>query len=346
MDPTQSNNPAGEPPVNNDTASEDAAWDQAGLDFLADRGEELPDKRSEEQEAIQNEPTKQKEGDENGKTPEGDPAAKKSDEEQGNGDGTEKGTGTEENGGKPKTEDTETPPAPTPEQADRDYRRRQLELDADRKEIATEVRKEMFSDVPDKLLDADGDPIETVADVMKLKNPNTGKPFTAEEAASWLMQAQRHVEKQNEQVERQVEEIVNVNLSIKEQADSVREKYGELLQYMPKLRARVWAQYEKTLIKDDKTDTITKAPVSMEEFYDTALAPYVREAERIKAEAEAEDKKKADEEAAKKKQAAEEAKTRSRSDREDIFSTKTKIEEMNDPEEKAWAKAAKEYYED
>lgn len=340
MDPTQ--NPAGTPPASNDDNGA-AEWDQAGLDFLSDRGVE-PDKRTEEQGAI-DEQAKSKEGNEEQGAPKKDPADKKPDEKQGAGDDSKKGDGAEGEDGKPKPgEEPETPPTPTPEQADREYRRRQLELEADRKDLTEDVRKELFSDKPNRLEDADGDPIETISDVMRLQNPRTGKPFTAEEASQWLMQAQRNFEKTQAEDSKKIAEIVEVNLNIKQQADSIKDKYGELLQHMPKLRARIWSEYQKTLVKDEKSEVITGAPVSMETFYDTMLAPYMREVENLKKQSANDEQKQAENE--KRKKDAEEKKKQSQGDREDIFSTRTKIEDISDPEEKEWAKAAKEYYED
>lgn len=339
MDPTQDNNGAAAS-TNDNNASE---WDQAGLDFLSDHGVE-PDKRKEEQGAI-DEQTKSKEGDEAKGAPEGDPEGKKPDEKQGTGDDSKEGAGAEGEDGKPKEgEQPETPPVPTPEQADREYRRQQLELEADRKELTEDVRKEMFGDKPARLEDADGDPIETIADVMRLQNPRTGKPFTAEEASAWLMQAQRNFEKTQAEDNKKIAQIVEVNLTVKTKADAVKEKYGELLKHMPKLRARVWAQYKATLQKDEKSEIITGMPVDMEEFYDVALAPYMREVENLKKQAEADEAKQAENE--KRKKEAEQKKKQSQGDREDIFSTRTKIEDISDPEEKEWAAAAKDYYED
>jgi hypothetical protein len=338
MDPTQDNN--GAAASTNDNGA--AEWDQAGLDFLSDHGVE-PDKRKEEQGAI-DEQAKSKEGDEEKGASEGDPAGKKSDEEQKSGNDPEKGAGAEGEGGKPAEGEPETPPVPTPEQADREYRRRQLELDADRKDLTEDIRKEMFSDKPARLEDADGDPIETIGDVMRLQNPVTGKPFTAEEATQWLFQAQRNFEKEQAKTEKEVADIVEVNLNIKQQADAIKSKYGELLQNMPKLRARVWEQYKATLTTHEGSEIITKAPVSMEAFYDTILAPYMKQVEDLKKQAEADEQKAA--EAEKRKKDTEEKKKQSQGDREDIFSTRTKIEDISDPEEKEWAKAAKDYYED
>lgn len=341
MDPTQTPADNTSAPAADNNASE---WDQAGLDFLSDHGVE-PDKRTEEQGAI-DEQAKSKENEEKNGASEGDPNAKKPDEKPGvSNDPNKKGEGdqgkpAEGEGAVPKPEDT---PAPTPEQTERDRRRSLLELDADRKEIAKDVRDKMFSDTPNRLEDADGDPIETIGDVMRLQNPRTGKPFTAEEASQWLMQAQRHVEKQQDEIGKKIENIVEVNLNIKEQAEAVKSKYGELLKHMPNLRAKTWQQYQATLQKDEKSEIITGAPLNMEEFYDMVMAPYVKQVEDMKAKAEADEKQK--QEAEQRKKDAEEKKKRDQGDRGDVFSTRTKIEDISDPEEKEWAAAAKDYYE-
>lgn len=349
MDPDK--NPAGNEPAEA-AANDDAEWEETGLDFLSDRGIET-DKREEEQGAIQknNEEeetppeSKPGEGDESGDEGDQKPA-KDENTDPDDPDGQKPvSSDDEESNDKSKQEEPEAQPEQTPEQADREYRRRQLELEADRKEIAKDVREKMFSDVPTQLTDADGDPIESVADVMQLKNPVTGKRFTAEEASQWLLGAQRQVEKQQDATEKEVEKITDVNLNLKEEADTVRDKYGELLAHMPKLRQRVWSEYQKTLKRDEKTDTIIDAPVSMEAFYNTVLAPYMREVEKLKSETAAEEQRKAKEAADAKKKKVEEEKRYSQSDREDIFSTRTKSQENMDPEEKEWAEVAKEHFE-
>lgn len=339
MDPD--NKTAADTSVDNDAQE----WEDTGLDFLTDHGIE-PDKREEEQGAL-DESKKQQEDTEGEKTPEENREDEKSDEEPGNGDDTGKKAETDSTDagaeGEPKPDTTEQ--EPTPEQQERNYRRTQLELEADRKELAKDVKEKMFSDQPTRLEDADGDPIETIQDVMRLQNPNTGKQFTAEEAAQWLLQAQRHFDKKQEEMNQQVDTIVDTNMSIKEEADQVREQYGELLTALPNLRAQIWNEYQKTLVRDENSDVITKAPVSLKAFYDTILTPYMKQAEKIKAETKAEEKRKAQEEAERKKKEQEQQKRQSHSDREDVFSTRTKLTEGMDPEEKEWADVAKEHFE-
>jgi hypothetical protein len=249
----------------------------------------------------------------------------------------------QEDGGKDDTEPKETPeekaeaekPKEEPKVEDnpviREQRAVQREIAEDQKAMKEDIRKEMFGDVPTQLLDADGDPIRTIADMQKLLNPNTQKPFTEEEAAAYLFQAQKHLEEQLKEVEQKVDSIAEVNLSIKDQSDNVRTKYGGLLNAMPDLRKAVWAEFEKTLKKDEKSGIIIEAPVSLERFYDIALQPYANYAAKLKkedAQRQAEEDKK--------------QQSQDKTDRTDIFSGGKS--DTKDAEEKEWEAAAKVVY--
>lgn len=214
----------------------------------------------------------------------------------------------------------------------REQRGIQRELAEDQKLTREEIRKEVFGDVPTELADADGDPIRTVADVQKLMNPNTNKPFTEDEATLYLLQAQNHLSQQIETTNKQVEQIADIQLSLKDQSDSIRAKYGELLKSMPELQKELWAEFEKTLERHPDTDIITKAPVSLERFYDTALRGYARSAELEAANAKAQAQAKADVE-----------KVQTRSDRQDIYGAGRSS--TTDAEADEWAQAAKLVYE-
>lgn len=208
--------------------------------------------------------------------------------------------------------------------------------------LATDIRAKMFADQPTELKDADGDPIKTIADVMKLTNPNTigseeypqGRGFTEEEAGQWLLAAQQQLNQNLAATDKQINQIANVNADMKDQAESINYQYGELLKSMPELRDQIWQQYEKTLVKDPDSDIITAMPVSLEDFYDMALQPYVKLAESL----EAQEQAKVEAE----KQAAEQAKKAKRIDRSEIFGHGD-IQDMDD-EEKEWSDAATSYY--
>ena len=207
--------------------------------------------------------------------------------------------------------------------------------------VKTDIRTKMFSDTPQVLQDADGDPIKTIEDVTKLNNPLTGKAFTTDEAAAWLLSAQQQFNQNLASMEKQIDQITEVNLDLKDQADMVTYEYGELLKAMPDLQKELWTEYEKTMVTDTKTGIITKAPVSLTNFYKLALKPYVDLAAKLEAdntvattEAEkvAADKVKSDAEAEKVR------KRTARQDRSDIYGG-GKVDTMSD-EEKEWGAAA------
>lgn len=216
--------------------------------------------------------------------------------------------------------------------AGREARGAYHQLTQDRKAMAKDVQEKLYPDLQTELTDADGDPIRTVEDVMRLTNPQTGKPFTDIEATQWLFHAQKHHEKQLAETEKKVEQIADINLSLKDQADAIRIKYGALLEANPNgIRDRVWAAYQNTLKKDEKTGVIIEAPVSLQEFYETTLAPYEELARRLQTEEEVKDKKT---EAQNLKQ--------TQSDRTDVVAG-GKSDTM-DPEEREWAEVAEDYY--
>lgn len=206
--------------------------------------------------------------------------------------------------------------------------------------VKKDVREKLFADVPSQLQDADGDPISSIDDVQKLINPRTGETFTEEEAGIWLLSAQQQFNKGIENVEKQVDQIANTNIYLKDEADTVNSKFGEVLKANPEMRDRLWAQYEKTLVKDEASGVILQAPVSLSEFYEVALAPYATQvaatqtaeeiaaAEAAKAEAEA----KAAKEAADKKQ-------KHRAERSDIYAPNN--EPPVEAEDKEWDEAIK-----
>jgi len=337
MDPTQ--NPAGNDPAPTTTDTDDSEWDDVGLDFLADKGQES-DKKEEEQRTIDEQAESKKDDKEEG-APKSDPENQKPNEEQKPGDEANKATGEE---GKPA--EAKTPePAPNPDAEDRARRRAQLDLEADRKELAQDIKAKMYSDVPDKLLDAEGKEIRTPQDVTQYRNPATGQNFSLEEATRWLQLAQLNLEDKSKTTQGEIDNIVDVNIRVKEEADEILEEFGALLRDKPGLRKQIWEDYKATLQVSADGEVIVGAPVSMRNFYRTQLTPYkvYAEQQQTQAEQQAEVDQKAKDEAAKKKAATE--KRQSQSDREDVFSTRTKTHEGMDPEEKEWAEVGKEYYE-
>lgn len=215
----------------------------------------------------------------------------------------------------------------------RDARQAAREFAQQTEAVKSDVREKMFADVPQVLKDADGDPINSIEDVMRLKNPRTGEAFTEEEAGMWLLSAQQQFNQNIANVEKEIERISDVNLDLKDQADSIAFNYGELLKEMPELRDRLWTEYEKTLVKDPASGVITKNPVSLKSFYEMALKPYAELAEKLEVDA----AETSTAEVAATNQ-AEATKKQTRQDRSDIFGG-GKTEEV-DSEDKEWADAA------
>lgn len=322
-------------------AAEDDEWANARKDQY---GEDPAAKK----EPKKNEPAKPTE---DGKTPEADPAnpeAKTPDAK--SGDGDEAASKVE-----PKT----------PEDLAREARTAARQAAEQTTAVIADVRAKMFGNAPSQMVDSDGDPIQTVQDVMNLVNPVTGKGFTEEEAYPWLLAAQQKFNETKAQTEAQITEIAQTNVAIKQEADYVNAKYGAILKADTALRDKLWAQFDKTLEKDPTTGIITKMPVSLEEFYELALegrtapasaatppaapgaapapdpakpaAPAEPDAAKVAADAAAEE--------AKVKAEADKAKQQARADRSDIYvpPADTKVVDKDDDE---WGKAAKEYYGD
>lgn len=212
------------------------------------------------------------------------------------------------------------------------------------KAVAADVRTKMFAELPDQLQDADGDPIHTIEDVQKLMNPRTGEAFTEEEAGMWLLSAQQKFNLQRATTEKQIEQITDTNVALKDEADYITEKYAEVLKDEA-LRDKLWAQYEKTLVKDEASGVIIKAPVSLEEFYEIALSPRMEVAQKATetaaaAEAAAEAATAAE---AKKVADAETARQQTRADRSDIYAPPVDPKVV-DKEADEWGAAAKEVF--
>lgn len=204
--------------------------------------------------------------------------------------------------------------------------------------IKSDVREQMFSESPTQLVDGEGDPINTIEDVMNLINPNTGEAFTQVEAGTWLLAAQQQFNKSKEAEDKQIEEIAELQLDLKDQADIINEKYGKILKENTDLRDEIWEAFQKTLVKDEKSGLIVKTTVPLETFYNLALkgyaqapaAPVVDEAAQAA-------------EAAKAAAEAEKQRAQNRADRGDIYGG-GKPDAGLTQDEKEWADAANEVF--
>lgn len=334
-------------PTTTPVVDDDKEWAHATTDFENDKGVPPPSKPPEKKEESEDEKTdeekkaEQDKADADKKASEDAEAKKKADEAEAE---KAKNETPEQTAARHKA-DKEAADKKAQEEADaapanrevRDYRTLNRIAAEDSAAMEADIRKEMFSDVITELQDSDGDPIRTIDDVQKLINPNTKKNFTEEEAGAWLLAAQQHLNKKVAETDKQVKEISEVNLSLKDQADNVREKWGDLLKTMPQLNKQLYAEWQNTLVKDEKSDIIIKAPVSLERFFDTALAGYAKLAERLAKEAEADKDGKAN-------------KDKKEQDRKDEKEDRSDVQQRGkpntqDPEDEEWGKAAKAYYE-
>ncbi len=228
---------------------------------------------------------------------------------------------------------SETPPVPvaTPVEAPVvDAHQAQRQYVEDLNVMKTEVKQVVFKDVQTELKDVDGDPIRSVEDVMKLVDPRTGQAFTEEAAAIHLVQARQELSDRLNTMEKQVDQIASVNLAVKNQSDQINKKFGEILKAKPELAKQLWDQYSGTLKMSPDGSIVLEAPVSLADFYSTALAPYA-ELSKVQQEAEAA-----------KKQAEELSRKQQQTDRSDIYGAGNI--DTTDDETKEWTQVAKEHY--
>lgn len=304
-------------------------WSDIEANFLADKGIEREEDKSGEQ-ANGSEDKQTTQGSEEAQ---GDSENKKSDEEQGSGDDSEKGSGGEEEGSDANQDDQlEQGADEAPQNTTAQYRQTQREIEADNKAMQADVRKELYPEWTDDILDDQGEPIKTPRDVMQYTNPVTKKRFTEEEATAWLFAAQKHKNEERAKMEARVEQVSDVMIQQRDEADQVKGKYGTLLAKLPNLRKEIWADYRATLVVDKDTGLIVDAPVSLYKFFARALRPYEQYVQTLQSQA-----------AEKKTVQDETARKQTQQDREDITSSGNGS--VADPEEEAWANAAKKHYE-
>lgn len=223
-------------------------------------------------------------------------------------------------------------------------RKTQREIQEDRKTYVTELREKMYPDLKTELTDSEGNPIRTTADLMKLENPVTGKAFTEEQAALFLMKAKSHLAEQNEKAENRVNEVADVLISVRDEALAVKHKWGPLLKELEKTKPgisdRLLADYKKTLRVDPESGIIVDNPLSAEDYYNNVLSGYE---EARKALQTGEQQHQQDQEEVKKAQTAAE-KARNKRDRGDV--TGGNNTDTRDKDAKEWDAAEQEVFGD
>lgn len=247
------------------------------------------------------------------------------------------GTGDEKPVDAPKEDAVELSPKEAMKEALRELGREEQDRVTSQKAIKKEVLDTLYPEGLDRSLrDSDGDPITGIDDLTKLINPKTNELFTEEEAGAWLLASQKELNTTIEQIEQYVEGVAEAHLTLKESAEYVEHKWGDVIKAFPEEAKKVFEAYGRTLVKDKKTGIVIKAPVDMADFYDISLAGYAKLSESMA------QKKSADAAAAEK--AVKEAQKAEKDDRSDIGAggdTKTPLPK----ETQDWASAYKDYYE-
>lgn len=135
------------------------------------------------------------------------------------------------------------------------------------------------------IYDDQGNIVKTAQDIVDrgLVKEN-GDPFTYEEAASFMLDAQRRMNESIEQLEHWAEDVAEQNISLNESNTRVMQEWGDVLQAMPTLAKQLADTYVSTQLEFDKTNSyITKMNMSPETFYSLTLTPYKQLADAMAA---------------------------------------------------------------
>jgi 3-oxoacyl-[acyl-carrier protein] reductase len=159
----------------------------------------------------------------------------------------------------------------------REYEQGKNEVASTTESVKNDIISILYPEgVDTKLYDSNGEAINTAQDIVdrKLVNPNTNEPFTYEQAASWILNSQRQVNEQVEQLNKYAEDLAHTNMDLIDGNQRVLEKWGDVLEAMPGVARQLQEAYMKTLTMDESGQYVVKASINPVEFYDIALAPY------------------------------------------------------------------------
>lgn len=120
----------------------------------------------------------------------------------------------------------------------------------------------------------DGTPITSVSQLTQVLNPETDEPYTRDEAAQLLLQANQIVSENVAAYEKRVDELTDININFKEEADEVDRLYGDVIKAFPDVAKDLLAVYQKTFTTSADGTYVEKVPVSPMEFYGPALRPF------------------------------------------------------------------------
>lgn len=141
-----------------------------------------------------------------------------------------------------------------------------------------EVINKLYPEGIDRnIYDTDGKVIKTAQDIVDrgLINERTQEPYTYEEAASFILEANRKMDENISELQSWAETVAEQNISLVESNDRVLSEWGDILKAMPKLADELASEYISTQLEFDKTGSyITKMNMSPEAYYGRVLAPY------------------------------------------------------------------------
>lgn len=125
--------------------------------------------------------------------------------------------------------------------------------------------------------DSNGQVVKTAQDIVDrgLVNERTGEPYTYEEAASFMLEAGRQMQKNVEELNQWAEGVAEENINLLEGNQRVMAEWGDVLKAMPTLAQELATEYITTQLQFDKSGNyITKMNMTPEAYYKRALAPY------------------------------------------------------------------------
>lgn len=137
-----------------------------------------------------------------------------------------------------------------------------------------------------KIYDTDGKVIQTAQDIVDrgLVNERTGEPYTYEEAASFMLEANKKMAEQVEELNSWAENVAEENISLNEGNQRVMQQWGDTLKAMPNLAKQLAEEYVSTQLTFDKTNSyITKMAMTPERFYGLVMPAYQKLGEALAA---------------------------------------------------------------
>lgn len=120
----------------------------------------------------------------------------------------------------------------------------------------------------------DGTPINSVEQLTSVINPTTDEPYTREEAATLLLDARKVVDDNLKAYESRVDELTDLNVGFKEQADEVEQKFGDILKAFPDVAQDLLKAYQKTFTTSEDGKYVTNVPIPPMEFYAPVLGKF------------------------------------------------------------------------